>query len=169
MRSDALQPAAGMTPATLVVLLSLLMGLQPVTTDLYLPALPGLTAYFGAPMAQAQLTLSGMLLAFGCSQLAGVRSPWAIALPFCLYMLGHGVHQSCGQMSAVAPFPQAAGTAAALGGFLMMLCAFGIGGWVAHRLDGTVFALTNGVWFWSVCVAAVAWTLMRRHGELRAG
>lgn len=53
----------------IVLLLSLLLGLQPVTTDLYLPALPVLTAGFGAPMQQAQLTLTALLLAFGVSQL----------------------------------------------------------------------------------------------------
>ena len=58
-----------MTPppmsATLVVLiLSLLLGIQPVTTDLYLPALPALAQGFGAALPQAQLTLSALLLAF---------------------------------------------------------------------------------------------------------
>ena len=57
-------------PASLVVLLlAMLLGIQPVTTDLYLPALPALASRFGASMSQAQLTLSGLLLAFGCSQL----------------------------------------------------------------------------------------------------
>lgn len=56
--------------STLVVLvLALLLGLQPVTTDLYLPALPGLTLELGASMPQAQLTLTALLLAFGLSQL----------------------------------------------------------------------------------------------------
>lgn len=58
-----------MPPAVIVLLLSLLLGLQPITTDLYLPALPVLTAGFGAPMQQAQLTLTALLLAFGASQL----------------------------------------------------------------------------------------------------
>ena len=52
-----------------VLLLALLLGLQPVTTDLYLPALPALTQGFGASMVQAQLTLTALLLAFGTSQL----------------------------------------------------------------------------------------------------
>jgi len=55
--------------AMTVLLLALLLGLQPVTTDLYLPALPVLTQGFGASMVQAQLTLTAMLLAFGTSQL----------------------------------------------------------------------------------------------------
>jgi MFS transporter, DHA1 family, multidrug resistance protein len=49
--------------------LALLLGLQPVTTDLYLPALPALTQALGATMAQSQLTMSALLLAFGLAQL----------------------------------------------------------------------------------------------------
>jgi len=65
-------PTQAPMPAGLVVLaLSLLLGLQPVTTDLYLPALPGLTHDLGASMAQAQRTLTALLLAFGVSQLVG--------------------------------------------------------------------------------------------------
>jgi DHA1 family bicyclomycin/chloramphenicol resistance-like MFS transporter len=60
-------PAA--SPALVVFILSLLLGLQPVTTDLYLPALPALTEGFAASLSQAQLTLSALLLAFGVSQL----------------------------------------------------------------------------------------------------
>ncbi|MDZ4238291.1 MAG: MFS transporter, partial [Hydrogenophaga sp.] len=58
-----------MAPGLIVLTLSLLLGLQPVATDLYLPALPALTTGFGAPMAQAQLTLTALLLSFGLSQL----------------------------------------------------------------------------------------------------
>ena len=58
-----------MSPGLIVLVLSLLLGLQPITTDLYLPALPTITQVFGAAMPQAQLTLSALLLAFGVSQL----------------------------------------------------------------------------------------------------
>jgi DHA1 family bicyclomycin/chloramphenicol resistance-like MFS transporter len=58
-----------MSAAMVVLILSALLGVQPITTDLYLPALPALTEGFQAPMAQAQLTLSALLLAFGLSQL----------------------------------------------------------------------------------------------------
>lgn len=56
-------------PAFLILILTLLLGLQPFTTDLYLPALPFITASFETTVAHAQLTLSVMLLAFGASQL----------------------------------------------------------------------------------------------------
>ena len=58
-----------MNTNTVVLLLSLLLGIQPVTTDLYLPALPALTADLQASVAQTQLTFTGLLLAFGVSQL----------------------------------------------------------------------------------------------------
>jgi DHA1 family bicyclomycin/chloramphenicol resistance-like MFS transporter len=58
-----------MSQSTVVVLLALLLGIQPVTTDLYLPALPAIAQGYGASMAQAQYTLSSLLLAFGISQL----------------------------------------------------------------------------------------------------
>jgi DHA1 family bicyclomycin/chloramphenicol resistance-like MFS transporter len=55
--------------ALAAVALALLLGLQPMTTDLYLPALPLLTRELAAPMALAQLTMSALLLAFGLAQL----------------------------------------------------------------------------------------------------
>ena len=112
------------------------------------------------------LTLSGGAL-LGALSWAGWHNGWAIMLPFYLFMLGHGVHQPCGQSGAVGPFPHAAGAASALNGFLMMIAAFIVGGWVGMRLDGTPAALTQGVSFWSACVALVAWTLVPRYGDPR--
>jgi hypothetical protein len=130
-----------------VLILAALLGVQPITTDPYLPALPTLIDGFGAPMAQGQLTLSVLLIASG------------------LFMLAHGMHQPCGQSGAVGPFPQSAGAASALNGFLMMLAAFAMGGWLGWRTDGTVLPPTNGIWFWSVLIAASGWILVQRHGE----
>jgi len=62
-------PLVPRSQAMTVLLLALLLGLQPITTDLYLPALPALTQGFSASMVQAQLTLTALLLAFGTSQL----------------------------------------------------------------------------------------------------
>ena len=45
-----------MSPVVIVVLLTLLLGIQPVATDLYLPALPTLQHELGAGIAPAQLT-----------------------------------------------------------------------------------------------------------------
>ena len=102
----------------------------------------------------------------------GWNSPWAIMLPFYLFMIGHGVHQPCGQSGAVSPFPKSAGAASALSGFMMMVAAFVMGGWLGKSLAdeataGSVLPLTQGVWFWSVLIAGIAWTLVQRHGEPR--
>jgi MFS transporter, DHA1 family, multidrug resistance protein len=58
-----------LSPTLAALALALLLGLQPVTTDLYLPALPRLTSELGATMSAAQLTMSLVLLAFGVGQL----------------------------------------------------------------------------------------------------
>lgn len=99
----------------------------------------------------------------GVLALMGLHSVWSVLLPFLGFMVGHGIHQPCSQSGAVGPFPESAGAASALNGFLMMIAAFGVGSWLGQRLDGTVAPLTNGVWFWSACIAAVAWTLVQRH------
>ena len=63
------QAAPRLSPAFAAAVLALLMGLQPVTTDLMLPALPALAADLQAPMATLQLTMSALILSFGLAQL----------------------------------------------------------------------------------------------------
>ena len=118
------------------------------------------------------VAIAGALSASGGTLMAGVawmgwHQPLALLLPFYLFMVGHGIHQPCGQSGAVGPFPQAAGVASALNGFMMMLAAFAIGGWLGQRLDGTVWPLVNGVWFWSVVLALISWTLVQKFGAQR--
>lgn len=91
--------------------------------------------------------------------------PAAVMLPMYIFMLGHGVHQPCGQSGAVGPFPHRAGTASALNGFLMMLGAFFMGGWIGRHLDQPVLALADGLLLWSACITALAWTAVQRHGR----
>jgi DHA1 family bicyclomycin/chloramphenicol resistance-like MFS transporter len=57
------------SPARAALALALLLGLQPVTTDIYLPALPLLTRDLGAPLAVAQQTMAALILAFGLGQM----------------------------------------------------------------------------------------------------
>jgi DHA1 family bicyclomycin/chloramphenicol resistance-like MFS transporter len=114
----------------------------------------------------AVLTFTGGT-SMGVLALAGVQSFWALVVPFYLFMMGHGVHQPCSQSGAVGPFPLAAGTASAVNGFLMMVAAFAMGGWLGAHMDGTVLPLALGVWFWSAMIALTAWTLVQRHGEPR--
>ena len=53
----------------LVLILGSLSAIGPLTIDTYLPALPTLTRQLGATDAQAQLTLTGLLLGLGLGQL----------------------------------------------------------------------------------------------------
>lgn len=127
----------------------------------------GLLARFGLKRSVAiagGLSLAGGTL-MGLVALMGWHQPWALLMPFYLFMLAHGIHQPCGQSGAVGPFPQAAGVASALNGFMMMLAAFGIGAWLGLRLDGTVWPLVNGIWFWSVVLALISWTLVQKFGD----
>ncbi len=128
-----------------------------------------LLARFGL---QRTVAIAGALSAGGGTLMAlvawmGWHQPWALTLPFYLFMVGHGIHQPCGQSGAVGPFPKAAGVASALNGFMMMLAAFAIGGWLGMRLDGTVWPLVNGIWFWAVALAVISWTLVQKFGAPR--
>ena len=93
---------------------------------------------------------------------AGVQTVWAVLLPQCLFLFGHGMHQPCGQAGVVAPFPRAAGTASALAGFMLALVAFAIGRWLGVALDGSTRPLAYGLAFWSLATCTVAWTLVQR-------
>lgn len=53
----------------LALLLTTLVALGPLSTDLYLPALPGMTADFATDVARVQLTLSVFLIGFAVAQL----------------------------------------------------------------------------------------------------
>ena len=47
----------------------------------------------------------------------------------------------------------------------MMVVAFGIGAWLGARMDGTAGPLTNGMGFWGVLIALIAWTLVWKYAE----
>jgi DHA1 family bicyclomycin/chloramphenicol resistance-like MFS transporter len=117
----------------------------------------------GAVRRGAWFSLAGGLGMAGLS-LAGVYSVWAIIVPQWLYAIGHGIHQPCGQAGAVGPFPEKAGTAASVSGFLMMVTASAVGLWLGRNLNGTVFPVTLGIGVFSVLLAIVAWTSVQRHG-----
>lgn len=98
---------------------------------------------------------------------AGVANLWTALVPMWFLALAHGIHQACGQSAAVAPFPRMAGAASALNGCMMMALAFLVGGWIGRHMDTPVETMTYGIWLWTLPLAAVAWTLMQRHGDYR--
>jgi DHA1 family bicyclomycin/chloramphenicol resistance-like MFS transporter len=127
-----------------------------------------LVARFGVQRAVAIAGVFSLVGGGGMAllALAGVVAGWAIMLPMGFFIFAHGIHQPCGQSGAVGPFPQAAGAASAMNGFLMMLAAFFTGQWLGRHMDGSVHALAFGMCFWSVLLALSAWTLVRRYGRL---
>jgi MFS transporter, DHA1 family, multidrug resistance protein len=68
--SPPLTPASPPPTGVVVLALMLLLGTQPVSTDLYLPSLPSLPGLFGVPLTTVQLTLSVLVISFGAGQLA---------------------------------------------------------------------------------------------------
>ena len=115
----------------------------------------------GAVRRGAVFTLAGGTLVLVLA-LAGVQQAWAVLVPQWLFAFGHGIHQPCGQAGAVGPFPQAAGAASALAGFVLAATAFGVGLWLGQALDGTVLPYAMSLAFWSLLTVLVAWTLVQR-------
>jgi DHA1 family bicyclomycin/chloramphenicol resistance-like MFS transporter len=121
------------------------------------------TVKLGAFITLGAGSLQGLLA------LSGVDSIAALLVPWWFYMLGHGIHQPCGQSGAVAPFPQMAGAASALSGLIMMSTAFAIGLWLGVSLASsagearTVLPMSQGIWFWSILLAVVALTLVQKQ------
>lgn len=115
----------------------------------------------GAVRRGAGFTFAGGVLIVALAA-AGVVSAWALLAPLWLYAFGHGTHQPCGQVAVVGPFPQHAGTASALAGFVLSLVAYAIGLWLGQALDGTVRPFAYGIGFWAAMTALVGWTLVQR-------
>jgi DHA1 family bicyclomycin/chloramphenicol resistance-like MFS transporter len=80
---------------------------------------------------------------------AGVHARWAVLVPQCLFLVGHGIHQPCGQAGVVGPFPApcrgglGAGRAAAGADRLCM------GRWLGVAMDGSVRPMAYGLAFWA--------------------
>ncbi|MDH4290633.1 MAG: Bcr/CflA family efflux MFS transporter [Aquincola sp.] len=66
---DAPRARAALSIVQAATLIALLLGLQPVLTDVYLPSLPLIVRALDAPMGAVQQTMSVLILAFGLMQL----------------------------------------------------------------------------------------------------
>lgn len=102
----------------------------------------------------------------GCSQLllwlAQIRTPWALLVPQCIYMLGHGFHQPCGQGGAVAPFPQFAGRAASVSGFIITAVAFIAGQLVSQSGVSASQTLVITMALLAGVIAVIGWIALPR-------
>ena len=109
----------------------------------------------------AALSLSG-----GASQFLlwhfQFHTVWALLLPQCVYMLGHGFHQPCGQGGAVAPFPGHAGRAAAVSGVLITGAAFSGGQLISLSTAPASATLVIAMSVITLLLALVAWVAIPR-------
>lgn len=96
----------------------------------------------------------------------GAHVPASIVVPMFFYGIAHGMIQPPAQSGAVAPFPRTAGAAAALMGFTMMSIASLVGFWIGASFNGTVYPLALTICAASLASAAIAFTLVRRHGDV---
>ncbi len=94
-----------------------------------------------------------------------VRTLWALIIPQYIYSFAHGMHQPCGQAGAVGPFPQAAGVASAMAGFVMSVVAFAMGMWLGQAMDGTQKPMAYAIGLMGMLTTLVALTLVQRHGD----
>ncbi len=109
----------------------------------------------GLGVSLSVLTSLSML----CITLGWLGEPtWPMML-FC-YMgitFSHGIHQPCAQASLVAPFPESAGTAAALGGAMLSIAAYIAGVLLSAYLDQTLVHLALLFCSWSALLAIPVW------------
>ncbi len=105
-------------------------------------------------------------LALGTFAALGIQTLPTLLAPFYLYMVGHGVMQSSGQSGAVAHFPEKAGVASALNGFLMMASGFATSLWLGAHLVDTAAPMMYGMAFFALMVSGVAWFVVPKFGQL---
>ncbi len=103
-------------------------------------------------------------LGMAALSLAGIQQVWSVFVPQCIFMFGHGVHQPCSQVGAVAPFPEKAGTAASMSGFLMMLTAFLVSLGLGEYL-GSIIPASLALAGFGIALTAVAQTVVQWHGN----
>ncbi len=115
-----------------------------------------------AVAVSSRFSIAGGLLMLAVALASGAPQAWAMIVGQYLIAIGHGVNQPCGQAGAVAGFPQHAGRAAAISGFVMMLAAFIVGQAIAPFLGVSAWPLVLSNAIGGTLIALSAWTLVRR-------
>lgn len=99
-------------------------------------------------------------------QLFAEHTPLTLAVALWVSLLAYGVHQPCGHVGIAASFPERAGAASALGGFMLAAAGFLCGAWLGFMFrsdSAAVLSLTTGVLVAGAGVVAL--TLVQRHGQ----
>jgi DHA1 family bicyclomycin/chloramphenicol resistance-like MFS transporter len=100
---------------------------------------------------------------------AGIQTVAAVLLPFVVVMIGIGLVMPTAIAGAVGPYPQMAGAAAAMVGFLQLAIAAAIGAVVGQILDGTTRPMTTAVAVVTIADLVIFWLLVLRGRRIVAG
>ena len=114
-----------------------------------------------AVRASAAFGVAGAVLMLAVAFAQGPQ-PWAMIVGQYLLAYAHGVNQPCAQAGAIGDFPEHAGRAAALSGFIMMITAFGCGQLMAPSLGSSAWPLVISNALGAVAIAFVAWVAVPR-------
>ncbi len=106
------------------------------------------------------VSASGGILMLGLA-LGHVDHELAVILPMMLYVHGLGIVLPQSQAGAMAPFPEKAGSASALMGFLMLGFSALLGYLIAVLFDGTQMAMVTAIATMGIMSALVFWTTAR--------
>lgn len=112
-----------------------------------------------------RLTLVGAAAFIGL-ELATSHTAATLTGSLWLMLLAYGIYQPCGHVGMATPFPQQAGAASALGGFVFAVAAFLSGAWMGWMFESgstRVLALTTGVL--SALAGLTCLTFLQRHGQ----
>ena len=103
-------------------------------------------------------------LGFLAFAMAGVQHWLLVLIALFVVMTAHGINIPCTQAGSLAPFPERAGAAAGLFGFVMMVVALATGIWVGSSHDGTLLPLASISATVGVLLFAVT-RLLARYGK----
>ncbi|MFC4271691.1 Bcr/CflA family efflux MFS transporter [Sneathiella chungangensis] len=96
---------------------------------------------------------------------AGMNTLTAVVLPMVIYTLGMGVVLPQSQAGAMAPFPDKAGSASALMGFLMLGFAAFLGFMIAYFYDQTQFSMVYAIGLMGLSTLAVFLVTVRGSSD----
>ncbi len=116
-------------------------------------------------------SLMGAGLFFLSGTLQGQAALYCLIAAQMTFMAGHGTNQICGQASAVAPFPDHAGLAAAWSGTIMLLIGVAWGQAQAMWISSDLGRMPSSLVLVALCTAMLAWLQSRReadHGSLQS-
>jgi DHA1 family bicyclomycin/chloramphenicol resistance-like MFS transporter len=86
---------------------------------------------------------------------------WSLTVPFCLYLIGLGLVLPQATAASLMPFPERAGTASSVVGFVQQAGAAACGIWVGHAMRDSAWPMVIAIFGMGVA-ALLTWIFTRR-------